>query len=334
MGANPTGLASMGGSGRVALIMALVAAILCGTAKAEEGGSGHYTPGSMSSFIDSVPLEPTFMMRLNVLNYQGSVGADVPLPIAGRTALGVDANSWGYGLTLVWRPDFEIGDHWSYAMSATIPYLTMDVSADAFASAPGDVTVGVQRSDKLGALGDVVLIPLMLNYNVDPDLNVNFRVTGYAPTGSYEVGRLANTGKNFWTVEPTLAAIYFGQKNGREATLFVGADFNQENPDTHYKSGTQFHVESTLAQHFPLEGGLAGVGATGFYYQQLVGDSGDGANFGDFKARTWGIGPVLSYITKIGGHDLLSELKWLHEEGTQNRLQGNSLWLKVLYKFY
>ena len=41
-------------------------------------------------------------------------------------------------------------------MSATIPYLTMDVSADAFASAPGDVTVGVQRSDKLGALGDIM----------------------------------------------------------------------------------------------------------------------------------------------------------------------------------
>jgi hypothetical protein len=219
-------------------------------------------------------------------------------------------------------------------MSATVPYLTMDVSADVQASAPGGTQVGVRRTDTLGALGDVVLIPLMLNYNVDPDFNVNFRFTGYAPTGSYEVGRLANTGKNFWTVEPTLAFVYLGQKNGREATLFVGADFNQENPDTHYKSGTQFHAESTLAQHFPLEGGLVGVGATGFWYQQMTGDSGSGATFGDFRARTWGIGPVLSYITKIGGHDLISEFKWLHEEGTQNRLQGDSLWLKVLYKFY
>ena len=39
-------------------------------------------------------------------------------------------------------------------------------------------------------------------------------------------------GKNFWTIEPTLGLMYFGQKNGIEASVYFGADFNFENPDT------------------------------------------------------------------------------------------------------
>lgn len=64
------------------------------------------------------------------------------------------------------------------------------------------------------------------------NLNLNFRTGIYAPTGDYEVGRLANTGKNFWTFEPTLGLMYFGLNNGIEASVFVGADFNTENPAT------------------------------------------------------------------------------------------------------
>ena len=174
----------------------------------------------------------------------------------------------------------------------------------------------------------------MLNYNFDLDFNVEFRLTAYAPTGDYEVGRLANTGKNFWTVEPTLGLRYLGQKNGREASLFVGADFNEENSGTNYKSGTQFHLDGTLAQHFPAFGGLAGVGVSAYYYKQVTGDTGDGATLGDFEGKTVGVGPVASYAGKLGGHDIVAELKWLHETDTEKRLEGEFVWLKVVYKFY
>jgi hypothetical protein len=251
------------------------------------------------------------------------------LPIAGVTALGAEAKSTALGLTVFWRPPVEIGEGWSYAMSATLPLVWMDVTADAAAKG-----LTVSRSSSTTGLGDLVLIPLMLNQSINPDFNINYRVAFYAPTGSYELGRLANTGKNFWTVEPTVGFMYFGQKNHLEASAFVGADFNRENPDTHYKSGTQFHIDSTLAQHFPWQGGLAGLGLNGYYYKQVTGDSGSGATFGDFKGRTVGIGPVASFATKLDGHDLITEFKWLHEASTTNRMQGDILWLKVLYKFY
>ncbi len=310
--------------------MACAAALLFVSlhAQAEEGASGHYVPGSMADFMDGVAATPTFLVRYNLLYYGGSIGAGEPLPIAGVTALGAHATSWGNGLTIFWRPSLALPEHWSYAMSTTIPYVSMDLSANV-----SNGSVDVRRSTSINGVGDVVFQPLMFNYNVNPDMNVNFRVSCYAPTGSYELGRLANTSKNFWTVEPTLAFIYFGQKNGRELSFFAGADFNWENPATRYKSGTQVHGELTAAQHFPLGGHVAGFGVTGFWYQQVTGDSGAGATLGAFKAKDAGVGPVLSYITRAFGHDFIVDLKWLHEVYTVNRLQGNTVFLKALYKF-
>ena len=80
-------------------------------------------------------------------------------------------------------------------------------------------------------------------------------------------------------------------------------------------------------------GGLAGLGITGFYYQQITGDSGSGANLGDFKAKTLGVGPTISYITHIGDHDLLVEVKWLHEFETEKRVEGDTIFLKAVMKF-
>jgi len=56
--------------------------ILAGNAIAEEGGSGHYSPGSMASLMEGVVVGPAFISRLNVIDYDGSVGAmrEIQLP--------------------------------------------------------------------------------------------------------------------------------------------------------------------------------------------------------------------------------------------------------------
>ena len=77
---------------------------------AEEGGSGHYLPGSMASFVDAVPPEETFITRFNFATYSGDFSRGQPLPIAGLTVLGVNADSTAAGLTMLWRPPVDIGD--------------------------------------------------------------------------------------------------------------------------------------------------------------------------------------------------------------------------------
>lgn len=301
-------------------------------ALAEEGGSGHYMPGSMSSFIDSVPPEPAFLARLNVIAYDGSAGPTLTIPIARVLYTGVDATIMGYGLTVVWRPDLDLlGPDWSYAMSATIPLISAEVSAKA--ATPLITGRSFELEDSETGLGDIILQPVMLSRIITPDFKINSRLSIYAPTGEYTTGKLANTGKNFWTFSPSVELMYFGQKNGVEASLFTGIDCNTKNEDTDYSSGTQLHFDGTLAQHFPLWGGLAGGGVSGYYYKQLDGDSGDGATLGDFKAMTTGLGPVLSYSSKLGNHSITGELKWLHEFDTRKRLEGDTIFFKLLVSF-
>ena len=221
----------------------------------------------------------TFITRFNFVTYSGDYSRDQPLPIAGLTVLGVNADSTAAGLTLLWRPPVEIGEDWSYAMSATIPYVWMDVHGRRRCRQAGTKSV----SDSEDGLGDIVLMPLMLNYKACDDLNFNFRVGGYAPTGDYEVGRLANTGKNFWTIEPTLARDVFRQEERHRGVVVRRRGLQLENEDTDYKTGTQFHIDGTLAQHFPLAGGFAGVGVNGYWYEQVTGDSGDGREVRRFQ---------------------------------------------------
>lgn len=164
------------------------------------------------------------------------------------------------------------------------------------------------------------------------DLKYDVRLGIYAPTGEYTMGDLANVGKNFWTFEPMATFSYFNKK-GFEVNAYAGVDFNTENHDTHYKSGDQFHIDATVAQHLPILGGLASVGANGFYYQQINGDSGSGAVLGDCKGRTVGIGPALSYVTKLWQKDLVAEIKWVTELDVSNRLEGDYIWFKLAMQF-
>ena len=69
---------------KTSVLAVLSAGLACAApVSAEEGGSGHYMPGSMASFIDSVPPAPAFLMRLNVMSYEGSAAAKLTMPIAG-----------------------------------------------------------------------------------------------------------------------------------------------------------------------------------------------------------------------------------------------------------
>lgn len=294
-------------------------------ASAEEGGSGHYLPGANASFIDAGPSATTFVTRLDFVYYRGSF--DAPLPIAGLVAVDVEAKTYANILTGIWRPPIDVVEGLSFSIGAAIPVVWLDVAIGVDSPA-----ATVRRSDNFLGLGDLYFLPFILSYAILPDLHVDGRLGIYAPTGAFEAGRLANSGKNYWSFEPTLGALYFGLKNGIEASVYAGVDFNTENTATEYHSGFQLHVDGTLAQHFPLWGGLAGAGVSAFGYQQITGDEGEGARLGAFEARTFGVGPVLSFTAKVGDFDVGWELKWLHEFLVERRLEGDYGWFKVFLK--
>jgi hypothetical protein len=113
----------------------------------------------------------------------------------------------------------------------------------------------------------------------------------------------------------------------------AGIGFNTENNTTNYKSGTLMHVDASVQQLLPVGPGFLGIGAEAFYIDQISGDSGGNALLGDFKSRTAGLGPVLTYILPRGKETLVAELRWLHEMNVKNRLEGDYIWLKLVYQF-
>jgi hypothetical protein len=165
------------------------------------------------------------------------------------------------------------------------------------------------------------------------DMKSAFRLGIYIPTGDYKKGDLANVGKNYWTFEPMVTLSCLSSKTGLELSAYAGLDFNTKNKDTECRTGDQFHLDITVVEHLPPFGGLIGLGANGFYYRQIDGDSGSGAILGDSKGRTAGIGPVLSYVTKLRGKDLVAEAKWLPDLDVKNRLEGDYVRFKLAMLF-
>jgi hypothetical protein len=300
--------------------------------RAEEGASGHYMPGGSASFIDGLPSRPGIAYADFLLYYGGD--ASRPLPFAGLVTAGIEAASWANTVILLYRPDLEVaGGYLSFG--AAIPYVWMSVEGQVRVDLPGRGIVLQRRSDDAQGLGDVTLYPFMIGWKaLGGDLKYDFRLGVFAPTGSFEAGELANLGKNFWTVEPMFTASYLGSKNGLELSAYLGFDFNTENPDTHYRSGEVFHLDATAAQHLPLAGGVAGVGLTGFWYEQINDDSGPGSRLlGGFRSRTMGLGATLSYIHKIHDADVATELKWVPESNVRHRMKGDVYWFKLGLQF-
>ena len=100
-------------------------------------------------------------------------------------------------------------EQWSYATVVAVLYVWVDVE--------GTVTAGGlqgRKSDSIDGFGDILFFPAMATYAVSPDFKVDGRLGIYAPTGRYEVGRLANTGKNYWSFERPSASTTSAKRMG------------------------------------------------------------------------------------------------------------------------
>lgn len=69
----------------------LICCFLTALLFAEEGGSGHYMPGAMASFIDVLPGREAFVYANSFLYYNGSAGGARPLRFGGQLAANIEA---------------------------------------------------------------------------------------------------------------------------------------------------------------------------------------------------------------------------------------------------
>ena len=293
---------------------------------AAESGMGHYVPGALADFADMAP--PSGLALTSWYNYyHGSTS--IQIPVGGLLTTNLSATSNAEMLGAIYTSPYGILDG-KFAVGLIIPYVWLDVKG----SVTGPSGRSVKRSDSADGIGDMILVPFWLNWNCG-DFKWAVLLDIYAPTGEYHTGQLANAGLNYWTFEPMVQFSYISKKIGLEISATAGFDFNTINNATDYQSGDVFHIDATLAEHLPFFGyGIIGIGANAFYWKQVNGDSGSGAELGPFETKMIGIGPVLSYISPpIGGHTLVAEVKWLPQIETSNTLKGDYVWFKVGFAF-
>jgi hypothetical protein len=301
------------------------------TARAEEGGMGHYIPGEYLDFSGTPPSEPGLYLANYFVDYNhGTINASKELPLGGVFAAGVTVDMQGEVPVALYAYPWQVA-HITFSSGIGVPWVWVDVQANAIYNRTHIQISGAKQQSTSG-LGDIQVMPIMAGWT-----NGDFKVGGlfnvWAPSGNYTAGQLANPGMGYWTFEPMLAFSWLSTKFGTELTVFPAMDFNTINPNTSYQSGDIFHVDATLAQHMPLFGGVIGGGASVDYLNQFTGDSGAGAKLGSFEAESLAVGPTVSYVHKIGKAMFIADGSWLPQIHTQNSPKGNFFWVKLTLAF-
>jgi hypothetical protein len=310
-----------------ATFIVLCGALLAGErAVAVEGGSGAYFLGSRDTLAGIVPSPGTYL-SFTYDRLEGSVkGLSVGgLPI--RADADVDLNlirlGWTQSLdTKLW------GGQPAFNVNVPIPDISLSYTA---VSPPIE---GTAFEDETSGIGDLSFTGLV-GWSKG-NLHYSAAFTVYAPTGDYDTATIdvpsrsidaVSVGKNVWSFQPTVAATYLNPENGFEVSGAASLLFSTKNDDTEYQTAPALQLEAAVVQR--IRSGW-GFGLTGYAYQQLDDDSGDGADItrdflgaNSLKARVFGAGPMIVYSGgKLFGGDVSLKAKYATEFGAKRRLES------------
>ncbi len=311
------------------VIAQLVLVLFCCTgvlfsqsALADEGGVSFWFPGQYGS-LAATPAEPGFSIALIYYHYSGDADGSSEFAQGGNVRLGLEED---LDLVLV-VPNYVfakpvLGGQASVSIAGA--YGRVDVDVDATLTGPGGGVLSGSASDSNTSYSD--LYPSgSLRWNHGDHNTMVYAMAG-VPVGSYDVDRLANIGTNHWSLDGGGGYTYLNMQTGREFSATAGLSYSFENPDTNYQNGVSFHLDWGASQFVSEQ---MHVGLVGYFYYQLTGDSGSGAQLGDFKSSVNGIGPQIGYLFNMGDKQAYLNIKGYWEWGAEHRPEGWNGWVTL-----
>ena len=295
-------------------VMLVSMLLIAGQGQAAEGGYSNYVPGTFGDFAASVEPATALTIRNDVYYYNADVSSSVR---AGQVDLNAELTFKIDLLTILYKPGFQLlGANYSFGVVAPLVKIEIETSTVA-------ANVSRKINEDASGLGDITLVPMLLFWNSG---NYHFTLGEYivTPTADYGKDEFVNVGLNYWTFDTNFGMTYLNLDTGQDYSVNIGYSYNTENEDTDYQSGDEIHIDYMFNQ-FLSE--TFAIGLHGFYLEQIGGDSGDGALLGDYKAKAAGIGPAVMWIPGTFGNRLTLIAKYLNEYDTENRLEGEHLFL-------
>jgi len=307
----------------IAMVAGTASLLAANTACADEGGVSFWAPGQFSS-LAAVPGEPGWAVPLVYYHVSEDAGASKNFIIGGNLTAGVDAK----GDLLFFFPTYTFREQVLGAQAAFgVGWAAgrLRASADVAVTGPSGNTFTGTRTDTVSGGSDLYGLGTLKWH--DGNKNYLAYTMFGAPTGAYQLGRLANLSTNHWSIDGGGGYTYFDPKKGHEFSIVGGLTFNGENNDTDYRNGVDGHIDWAASQFLNEQ---VHVGLVGYFYHQLLGDSGSGATLGDFKSRVSAVGPQIGYFFPVGKEKGYVNLKGYWEFDAQNRPEGWNLWVSLL----
>ena len=178
---------------RITLTLAglIVLAFSATRAFAVEGGLGRPISGmSIAPFAGVIPPEPGLAVATGETYYEGSIGGGLNVPIAGLLVANVDmkASFTPIALFYIWPTPTK---EWNFASVVSFPLAWLEVTAD-FSLGP----FAVRKKESMFGLFDLVFTPIVASHHFSQNDHLALSFTFWAPTGSYQKGRLVNLSQN------------------------------------------------------------------------------------------------------------------------------------------
>jgi len=295
------------------------------SALAVEGGLGRPISGmQIVPFAGLVPPEPGLAVSVAETYYTGSIGGNTQTEIAGLLVANVDvkASFTPISLLYIWPTPTK---EWNFASVVGFPLAWLQCEAS--------LSLGpfaVRKKDDIFGLFDLVFTPIIASHHFSETDHLAFDFTVWAPTGSYELGKLANLSLNNWTFIPGVAYTKIIPEINLELSGIWDMEFYTENPDTHVQNGILSDLEVLAIKRF--KNGF-GIGFVESWIQQITDDDGIPAALDGFVGRAFGIGPIVTYSTKIGKSHLDFNARWIHDFDVSKRVEGDGFNLTASLKF-
>ena len=293
---------------------------------AVEGGLGRPISGmQIAPFAGVIPPEPGLAVATGETYYEGSIGGGRTVPIAGLLVANVDmkASFTPIALFYIWPTPTK---EWNFASAISFPLAWLEVEAN--------VSLGrlsVRKTDSTFGLFDLVFTPIVASHHFSQTDHLAFSFTFWAPTGSFEKDRLVNLSTNTWTFIPGVAYTKIIPEGNIELTGIWQMEFDTENPATQFQNGILSDLEVLAIKRF--KGGF-GIGFVESWIQQVNDDGGTTADrLNGFLGRAFGIGPIVTYSTKLGKSHLDFSARWIHDFDVSKRVEGHGFNFSASLKF-